>query len=60
MTFQDKNMAYEISRTIGPNVNPENVKYKDVYAIKELNIGFPGKMCIRDRKNCTYEIRETF
>ena len=29
--FQDKNMAYEISRTIGPNVNPENVKYKDVY-----------------------------
>ena len=33
----------EISRTIGPNVNPENVKYKDVYAIKELNIGFPGK-----------------
>ena len=41
--FQDKNMAYEISRTIGPNVNPENVKYKDVYAIKELNIGQLGK-----------------
>ncbi len=27
--FKDSNMAYEISRTIGPNVNPENVKYKN-------------------------------
>ena len=51
--FQDKNMAYEISRTIGPNVNPENVKYKDVYAIKELNIGFPGKYdTLEDIKLC--------
>ena len=39
-------MAYEINRTIGPNVNPENVKYKDVYAIKELNIGFPESMIL--------------
>ena len=51
--FQDKNMAYEISRTIGPNVNPENVKYKDVYAIKELNIGQLGKYdTLEDIKLC--------
>ena len=51
--FQDKNKAYEISRTIGPNVNPENVKYRDVYAIKELNIGFPGKYdTLEDIKLC--------
>ena len=51
--FKDSNMAYEISRTIGPNVNPENVKYKDVYAIKELNIGFPGKYdTLEDIKLC--------
>ena len=51
--FQDKNKAYEISRTIGPNVNPENVKYKDVYAIKELNIGQLGKYdTLEDIKLC--------
>ena len=41
--FQDPNMAYEISRTIGEDVEPEDVRYKDVYAIKELDIGYPGK-----------------
>ena len=56
--FQDKNMAYEISRTIGPNVNPENVKYKDVYAIKELNIGQLGKYdTLEDIKLCKNLVR---
>ena len=56
--FKDSNMAYEISRTIGPNVNPENVKYKDVYAIKELNIGQLGKYdTLEDIKLCKNLVR---
>lgn len=53
VSFQDPNMAYEISRTIGKDLDPEDVRYKDVCAIKELNIGQLGKYdTLEDIKLC--------
>ena len=51
--FADENMAIEICAALGEDVQPEDVRYKDLANITELSVGFLGHYeTLVDIKKC--------